>query len=67
LAEEYIEAMMDRIDSIPESRFKLLREIEQEKRWVVVKRKTFQIGELVQKTILRIGNQSGKFRKWTPS
>jgi hypothetical protein len=47
LAEEYIEAMMDRIDSIPESRFKLLREIEQEKRWVVkannkrVKKKTF--------------------------
>jgi hypothetical protein len=72
-AEEYTEAMMDRIDSIPESRFKVLREIEREKRWVAkaynkrVKKKTFQISELVWKTILLIGNHSGKFRKWSPS
>jgi hypothetical protein len=71
--EEYTEAMMDRIDSVLESRFKALHETKREKRRVAkaynrrVKKKTFQIGELVWKTILPIRNQSGKFGKWSPS
>jgi hypothetical protein len=72
-AKEYNELMMDKIDDVPESRFKALEEIEREK----VKRakaykkriteKSFQVGDLVWKMILPLGTQSGKYGMWSPS
>jgi hypothetical protein len=53
--------MMDKIDEIPESRFRALREIGKEKLRVAkaynkrVREKSFQIGELVWKMILPLG------------
>jgi hypothetical protein len=32
-----------------------------------VKKKSFQVGDLVWKTILPIGYKSNKFRKWSPN
>jgi hypothetical protein len=61
LTMEYMEAMMDQIDGAPESRLEALRKIEKDKLQVAraynkrVKAKSFQLGELVWKTILPIG------------
>jgi hypothetical protein len=72
-AEDYAESMLTRIDEIPESRFRALQEIEKEKIRVAkaynkkVTEKTFQVGELVWKTILPLGTRSSKFGKWSPS
>jgi hypothetical protein len=50
-----------------------LEEIEKDKRRVAraynkkVKAKSFQVGDLVWKTILPIGSKSNKFGKWSPS
>jgi hypothetical protein len=72
-AKEYHELMMDKIDDIPQSRFKALEEIEREKVKIAkaynkrVMEKAFQVGDLVWKTILPLGTQSGKFGKWSPS
>jgi hypothetical protein len=58
---EYTKRMMDKIDEIPESRFRALREIGKEKLRVAkaynkrVREKSFQIGELVWKMILPLG------------
>jgi hypothetical protein len=71
-AKEYTELMMDKIDEAPESRLKALDEIEKEKVKIAkeynkhVVGKTFQVGDLVWKMILPLGNQSGKFGKWSP-
>ena len=52
---------------------KALKEIEKDKLWVAraynkkVKDKSFQIGDLVWKTILPLGMKSNKFGKWSPS
>jgi hypothetical protein len=68
---EYHELMMDKIDDIPKSRFKAPEEIEKVKianaydKCVV--EKSFQVGDLVWKTILPLGTRSGKFGKWSPS
>src|SRR3954469_21842308 len=65
--------MMDRIDEVPEKRLKALQEIEKEKSRIAkaynkkVKEKSFQIGDLVWKTILPIGTKDRKFGKWSPS
>jgi hypothetical protein len=65
--------MMDKIDDVPESRFKALEEIEREKIKIAkaynkrVMEKLFQVGDLVWKMILPLGTQSGKFGKWSPS
>lgn len=70
---DYRNLMMDRIDDVPEERLKALRHIEKEKLRVAraynkkVREKSFQIGELVWKTILPIGTRSSKFGKWSPS
>jgi hypothetical protein len=54
---EYIEGMMDTTDAVPEGQVKAVQEIGKEKMRVAkaynkrVKRKSFQIGELVWKTI----------------
>jgi hypothetical protein len=56
LAKEYHELMMDKIDNVPESRFKVLEEIEKIKIAKAynkrVVEKSFQVGDLVWKTIL---------------
>jgi hypothetical protein len=65
--------MMDNIDEVTDVRLKALKEIEKDKARVAraynkkVKRKSFQVGELVWKTILPIGSRSNQFGKWSPS
>jgi hypothetical protein len=65
--------MLDRIDGNNESRLTALSEIEKEKLRVAraynkkVKEKSFQIGELVWKTILPVGVKNNKFDKWSPN
>jgi hypothetical protein len=59
-AEEYDNLMMDKLDEVLESRLRALREIEKEKLQVTnaynkkVRGKSFQIGDLLWKTILPI-------------
>jgi hypothetical protein len=71
-ANEYTELMMDKVDEAPESRLKALEEIEKEKVKIAkaynkrVVEKSFQVGDLVWKTILSLGTRSGKFGKWPP-
>jgi hypothetical protein len=71
-AKEHHELMMDKIDDIPESRFKVLEDIEKEKIKIAkaynkcVMEKSFQVRDLVWKTILPLGTRSGKFGKWSP-
>jgi hypothetical protein len=73
LAKEYNELMMYKIDDATESRFKALEEIEKEKVKIAkaynkrVMKKSFQVGDLVWKTTLLLGTQSGKFGKWSLS
>jgi hypothetical protein len=71
--EEYSEAMMSKLDEVPDSRFKALCEIEKEKMQVAkaynkrVREKSFQIGELIWKIILPVGMRNNRFGKWSPS
>jgi hypothetical protein len=68
-AEDYIEAMIDKVDSMPESWLKALEEIEKDKLRVAktynkwVRGKSFQVKELVWKTILPLGTRDNKFGK----
>jgi hypothetical protein len=61
--------MLDRLDEASEERIKALGEIERDKLRVAraynkkVKEKSFQVGDLVWKTILPIGSRSNKFGK----
>jgi hypothetical protein len=72
-AKEYTELMMDKVNKAPESRLKALEEIEKEKVKIskaynkCVVKKSFQVGDVVWKTILPLGTRSGKFGKWSPS
>ena len=72
-AVDYHDVMMDNIDEVTDKRLKALKEIEQDKARVAraynkkVKAKSFQVGDLVWKTILPIGAKSNKFGKWSPS
>jgi hypothetical protein len=72
-AKEYTELMMDKLDEAPKSWLKALEEIESEKVKIAkaynkhVVEKSFQVGDLVWKTILPLGTRSGKFGKWSPS
>jgi hypothetical protein len=69
-AKQYHELMMDKIDDVPKSRFKALEEIEKEKIKIAkaynkrVMEKSFQVRDLVWKTILPLGTRSGRFGKW---
>jgi hypothetical protein len=71
--ESYYALMMDNIDEVTDKRMEALEEIEKDKRRVAraynkkVKTKSFQVGDLVWKTILPIGSKSNKFGKWSPS
>ena len=65
--------MMDNIDEVTDKLMKALKEIEKDKFRVAraynkkVKDKSFQVGDLVWKTILPLGMKSNKFAKWSPS
>jgi hypothetical protein len=71
--ESYYALMMDNIDEVTDKCIEALEEIEKDKRRVAraynkkVKAKSFQVGDLVWKTILCIGSKSNKFGKWSPS
>jgi hypothetical protein len=71
--ESYYALMMDNIDEVTDKQMLALEEIEKDKRRVAraynkkVKSKSFQVGDLVWKTILPIGSKSNKFGKWSPS
>ena len=72
-AVDYYYLMMDNIDEVSDRRMQALKEIEKDNLWVAraynkkVKAKSFQVGELVWKTILPLGTKSNKFGKWSPS
>ena len=61
--------MLDRLDELADDRLHALAEIEKDKLRVAkaynkrVKVKSFQVGDLVRKTILPIGSKSNKFGK----
>ena len=66
-------AMMDNIDEVTDKRLKALKEIEKDKLRVAraynkkVRGKSFQVSELVWKTILPLRTKSNKLSKWSPS
>jgi transposase InsO family protein len=72
-ADEYTEGMMKGVDGVPESWLQALQEIDKEKLRVAkvynrkVREKSFQIEELVRKTILPLGSKDRKLGKWPPS
>ena len=72
-AVDYHDLMMDNIDEVSDKRLQALKEIEKDKFRVAraynkkVRAKSFQVGELVWKTILPLGTKSNKFGKWSPS
>jgi hypothetical protein len=69
----YHALMMDNIDEVTNKRLEALEAIEKDKRRVpraynkMLKAKSFQVGDLVWKTISPIGSKSNKFGKWSPS
>ena len=70
---DYYDLMMDNIDEVSDKRLQALKKIEKNKLRVAraynkkVRAKSFQVGELVWKTILPLGIMSNKFGKWSPS
>jgi hypothetical protein len=72
-AVDYHILMMDNIDEVIDKRLRALKEIEKDKLRVArtynkkVKNKSFQVGELIWKTILPLGMKSNKFGKCSPS
>jgi hypothetical protein len=69
----YHDSMMDNIDDVTNKRLQGLKEIEKDKIRVTraynkkVKLKSFQVDDLVWKTILPIGTKDHKFEKWSPN
>jgi hypothetical protein len=65
--------MLDRLNEVSDERVKTLGEIERYKLRVAraytkrVKKKLFQVGDLVCKMILPFGFRSNKFGKWSPN
>jgi hypothetical protein len=64
--------LTDKVDEDPKSRLKALEEMEKKVKIAkpynkCVVEKSFQVGDLVWKTILPLGTRSGKFGKWSPS
>jgi hypothetical protein len=70
---DYYNAMMDNIDEVIDKRVIALGAIEKDKIMVAraynkkVKARSFQVGDLVWKTILPLRNKDRKFGKWSPS
>jgi hypothetical protein len=69
----YHDLMMDNVNEVTDKGLKALKKMEKDKAWVAkaynkkVKSKSFQVEELVWKTILPIGSKSSKFGKWSPN
>ena len=65
--------IMDNIDEVTDKHLKALKEIEKDKLRVArsynkkVKLKSFQVGDLVWKTILPLGMKSNKFSNYLPN
>jgi hypothetical protein len=65
--------MLDNIDEVIDKRMMALRQIERDKVIVAkaynkkVKAKSFQVGDLVWKTVLPLRSRDQKFGKWSPS
>ena len=63
--------MMDNIDEVTDNRMGALKEIDKDKARVAraynkkVKKKAFQVDDLVWKTILPLGAKDNKFEKWS--
>jgi hypothetical protein len=70
---DYYNLMMNNIDEVTDKRVSALGEIEKDKIMVAkaynkkVKAKSFQVWDLVWKTILPLRNKDRKFGKWSPS
>jgi hypothetical protein len=70
---DYHNLMLERLDEVSDERVKALGEIERNKLRVAkaynkrVKKKSFQVKDLVWKTILPIGSRSSNFGKWSPN
>ena len=70
---DYYDLTMDNIDEITDKRLMALKEIEKDKTMVAkaynkkVKAKSFQIRELVWKTVLPLKTKDRRFGKWSPS
>jgi hypothetical protein len=70
---DYHNLMLDRLDEVSDERVNALGEIERDKLRVAraynkkVKKKSFQVGDLVWKMILPIRSRSNKFGKWLPN
>ena len=68
-AVDFYNLMMDNIDEVTDKRLEALEKIERDKRRVAitynkkVKAKSFQVGDLIWKTILPRGSKSNKFGK----
>jgi hypothetical protein len=68
---DYHDLMMDNIDEVTDKRLVSLREIEKDKIIIAkaynnkVKAKSFQVGDLVWKTILPLRSRDRKFGKWS--
>jgi hypothetical protein len=73
IVDDYYNSMMDNIDEVTDKRVTTLGEIKKDKIMVAkaynknVKVKSFQVGDLVWKTILPLRNKDRKFGKWSPS
>jgi hypothetical protein len=72
IADYYI-SMMDNIDEVTDKRMTALGEIEKDKIMVAkaynkkVKSKSFQVGDVVWKTVLPLRSKDRTFGKWSPS
>jgi hypothetical protein len=69
---DYYNSMMDNIDEVTDKRVIALRAIKKDKIMIAraynkVKAKSFQVGDLVWKTILPLRNEDRKFGKWSSS
>jgi hypothetical protein len=70
---DYYNSMMDNIDEVTNKRMSTLGEMEKDKIMVAkaynkkVKTESFQVGDLVWKTILPLRSKDQKFGKWSPS
>jgi hypothetical protein len=70
---DYHNLMLDRLDEASDERINTLSEIERDKLRVAraynkkVKEKSFQVGDLISKTIFPIGSKCNKFGKWSPN
>jgi hypothetical protein len=72
-AVDYHNLVLDRLDEVSDERVKALGKIEKDKLRAGkaynkrVKEKSFQVRDLIWKTILPIGSRSSKFGKWSPN